>query len=178
MKTFLQTIVKICGTINEWVGKTVSWLTLALVLLVCFNVISRNFFNSADAWRGELEWHFFALIFLLGAGYAFKHNRHVRVDLFYANYSKKDKAWTNLAGALFFLIPWCVLIIMYALDFAQGSYTINEISPNPNGLKYRYLIKFAIPLGLLLLLIQAIGNVAESIVTIIDKPSNETEVTD
>ena len=29
----------------------------------------------------------FALIFLLGAGYALKHNRHVRVDLFYANFS-------------------------------------------------------------------------------------------
>lgn len=178
MKSFLQTTSNICNSINEQVGRLVSWLTLVLVILVCFNVVSRKAFDIADAWRGELEWHLFALIFLLGAGYAFKHNRHVRVDLFYANYSKKDKAWTNLAGALLFLVPWCVLIIYFSFGFAQESFAINEISPNPNGLKYRYLIKFAIPVGVGFLLIQAIGSIAESLIVLLNKNSNETEVTE
>lgn len=166
MKSFINSIIQFVDTLNEWAGKFVSWLTLLLVFLVCYNVISREFFKEADAWRGELEWHIFALIFILGAGYAFKHNRHVRVDLFYAKYSDVDKAWINLVGALVFLIPWCLLIIYYSWGFAMGSYEIDEISPNPNGLRYRYLIKFSIPLGFSLLLLQAIGNLAKSIQTI------------
>lgn len=172
MISFLETIIKFSNAINEGLGKLVSWLTLVLVLFVCFNVVSREF-NAADAWRAELEWHIFALIFLLGAGYAFKHNRHVRVDLFYANYSKRDKAWTNLAGGVFFLIPWCLLIIYYAWGFALESWQDNEISPNPNGLPYRYLIKFAIPIGISFLLIQAIGHVAQSIHTLLQTEPTE-----
>ncbi|MFT5165683.1 MAG: TRAP-type mannitol/chloroaromatic compound transport system permease small subunit [Saprospiraceae bacterium] len=175
MKIFLQSTINLINTINEWAGRLVSWLTLLLVLLVCYNVICRHFFNEADAWRGELEWHIFGMIFMLGAGYAFRHDRHVRVDLFYTNYSKKDKAWTNLIGAIVLLIPWSVLIIIYSWDFAMGSLTIDEISPNPNGLKYRYLIKFAIPFGVGLLLLQALSSVAQSLYILIDNNPNETE---
>lgn len=175
MKSFLQKFIKTINALNEWMGKLVSWFTLILVLLVCYNVICRHFFNEADAWRGELEWHVFALIFLLGSGYAFRHDRHVRVDLFYANFSERDKAWTNLTGAIVFLIPWCILIMLYSWDFAKSSWSINEISPNPNGLKYQYLIKFAIPLGFTLLFLQAFSAIAQSIDTLMDKNINETE---
>jgi len=68
--------------INERVGQWVSWLTLALVLLVFVNVFLRYVFNLPLAWSKELEWHLFALIFLFGAGYSLRHDRHVRVDLF------------------------------------------------------------------------------------------------
>ena len=175
MKTFLQTAIVIFNTINEWVGRFVSWFTLVLVLLVCYNVICRHFFHEADAWRGELEWHIFALIFILGAGYAFRHDRHVRVDLFYANYSEREKAWTNLIGALIFLIPWCCVVFLYSWDFAQGSLAINEISPNPNGLKYRYLIKFVIPLGFGFLLLQTLSSIAQSWYVLIDKEKEVIE---
>lgn len=163
MKRILETIIIFFEAINEWVGRAVSWLTLILVLLVCYNVTMRRVFDVADAWRGELEWHLFAMIFLFGAGYAFKHGRHVRVDLFYTKYSAKDRAWTNLVGGLFFLIPWCILIIIYAWSFAEGAWTIKESSPNPDGLPYRFVIKFAISIGIGLLLLQAIASIAESI---------------
>ena len=78
--------------INEKVGQATSWLTVTLMLLICFNVTMRYLFNNSEAWRTELEWHLFALIFLLGAGYALKHDKHVRVDLFYAKFSEKQKA--------------------------------------------------------------------------------------
>ncbi len=173
MIKILQSVIHVFNALNEWLGKSVSWLTLVLVLLVCYNVISRHLFNEADAWRGELEWHLFALIFLLGAGYAFKHGRHVRVDLFYTKYSKREKAWTNLIGAIVFLIPWCIVVLMYSWDFAQGSLAIDEISPNPNGLKYRYLIKFSIVIGIFFLLLQAIASIAQSILVLIDKTPQE-----
>jgi len=174
MKAFLTFIIQFADTLNEWAGKLVSWLTLILVFFVCFNVICRKFYDSSDAWRGELEWHIFALVFILGAGYAFKYNRHVRVDLFYAKYSDIDKAWTNLVGILVFLIPWCLLIIYYSWDFAIEGYNLKETSPNANGLSYLYPIKFAIPLGFSLLLLQAFGNLAKAICTLKGYPIKET----
>ncbi len=175
MKRFLEFIIKAFGAINELVGKAASWLTLILVLLVCYNVLMRKVFDTADAWRGELEWHLFALIFLLGAGYALKHERHVRVDLFYSKYKPKDKALTDLIGGLVFLIPWCVLVIYYAWSFAKGAWVINEGSSNTDGLPYRFFIKFAISIGIGLLLLQAIASIAESVLVLIGADSLNKE---
>lgn len=170
MESTLKGIAQFANQVNETVGRAVSWLTAALVLLVCFDVAARYFFSASQAWMMELEWHFFSLIFLLGAGYALKHDRHVRVDLFYANFSERDKAWTDLVGSVIFLIPWCILIIYFSYDYAYASYLDGEGSPDPGGLPARYLIKFAIVIGVGLLLLQAIGKVAENILVLQEKP--------
>jgi len=81
----------------------------------------------------ELEWHIFALIFLLAAGFTLKHDKHVRVDLFYEKMNKKDKAWINVLGILLFLIPWCVLIIKTSFHYAYSSFEMGETSPDPGG---------------------------------------------
>ena len=104
MVKFLTAIANAIDTLNEYVGRSVAWLTLLLVLLVCYDVANRSIFNSTKTWIMELEWHLFSLIFILGAGYALKHNKHVRVDLFFAKFSRRDQAWTNLIGAVVFLI--------------------------------------------------------------------------
>ena len=158
MKNWLSALSKGIDFINEFVGKTVSWLSTVLVVLVCFDVISRRIFSDTSAWVMELEWHFFALLFLFGAGYGLKHNRHVRVDLFYANFSIRDKALVNAIGHLLFLIPWCIVVIWVAVQYASSSYLINEGSPDPGGLPLLYPIKFAIVLGVFLLLLQAISD--------------------
>ncbi len=176
MKTLLQIIVKIGNEVNERVGHLSSWLTLLLVLLVCYNVFCRHVFEEADAWRGELEIYVFAFIFLLGAGYAFKHDRHVRVDLFYAGYRKRDKAWTNLIGGLVLLIPWCIIVLIYSWEVAQASLAINEKSPNPNGLPYRFILKFALSIGIAFLLLQAIVSIAKSILELTERPEEKKEV--
>jgi TRAP-type mannitol/chloroaromatic compound transport system permease small subunit len=132
------------------------------MLLVCGDVIFRYIFNDSAAWVMELEWHLFALIFLLGAGYAFRHDRHVRVDLFYARMSARDQALVNAVGGLVLLIPWCLVLIWLSWDYAQASFLVREGSPDPGGLPARYLIKFAVPIAMALLLLQAIASVAEA----------------
>ena len=173
MEIFLKAIVRIIGALNEFVGRSVAWLTTALVVLVCFDVIVRYVFNDTAAWIMELEWHLFALIFLLGAGYALKHDRHVRVDLFYTKFSKREKAWVNLIGGFVFLIPWCLIVIKYSFDYALESYNDNEMSPDPGGLPARYFIKFAITIGMSLLLLQGIATLAESILVLMNKVTDE-----
>ena len=148
--------------LNEWVGRGVSWLTTVLVILTCFDVITRYLFSDTSAWIMELEWHIFAFIFLLGAGYAFRHDRHVRVDLFYADFSPRDQALVNLFGGILFLLPWSILVIYASDDYALISYKIGETSPDPGGLPARYVIKFGITLGAFLLMLQGIASLIDS----------------
>ncbi|GJM32519.1 MAG: C4-dicarboxylate ABC transporter [Saprospiraceae bacterium] len=149
--------------LNEGVGRAISWLTTILVVLVCFDVVIRYVFNDTQAWIRELEWHLFALIFILGAGYAFKHDRHVRVDVFYSNFTEREKAWVNLIGGLLLLLPWCLLITFYAFDFAMLSYKIGETSPDPGGLPALYIIKFSVCVGIMLLFLQGISSIIDCI---------------
>lgn len=169
METLFRRLIRLVHPINEWVGRTVAWLTTFLVLLVCFDVAQRSLFNTTAAWVMELEWHLFALIFLLGAGYSLKHDRHVRVDLFYAKFSEKDKALVNLLGTLLFLIPWCVLIIYFSFFYALDAYQIGEGSPDPGGLPARYIIKFAITIGIGLLFLQALALAANAALVLMGK---------
>ncbi len=152
--------------VNEKIGNATAWLTASLVILICTDVVFRYFFKTTAAWIIELEWHLFAIIFLLGGGYAFKHNRHVRVDLFYANFSEREKAWLNLLGSLLLLIPWCVVAIVYSIKYAYLSYQIYESSSDPGGLPALYILKFIIVLGFILLLMQGIAVIFRNIVTL------------
>lgn len=171
----MKQIANFLSGINEIVGRSTAWLTTFLVLFMCFDVVRRYLFNQTAVWITELEWHVFALIFLLAAGYALKHDKHVRVDLFYAKFSPKGKAWVNLIGTLVFLIPWCWIIISSSYRYAHNSFMINEASPDPGGLPARYIIKFAITVGFVLLLLQAIALVLESLATIMGQSDNTTD---
>jgi len=163
---FLKNIISGIDRINNWIGSAVSWLIPALMILVGFDVVRRQLFNQTDAWILELEWHLFALVFLFGAGYTFLHDRHVRVDVFYSEQKPRDKAWVNIAGIICLLIPWVLILMYWSTHYAWQSFEIGEGSPNPNGLPARYLIKFAIPVGLFLLLLQGISELAKSILVI------------
>lgn len=140
----------------ERIGKAISWLTLFLVVLVFANVFMRYVFNDPSAWSKELEWHLFALIFIFGAAFTFKHDGHVRVDLFYDRFSKRNKASVNFWGTLLFLIPWCIVLIYTGWQSALSAYMVGERSPESGGLSNLWLIQFAIPLGMSLLLLQGI----------------------
>jgi TRAP-type mannitol/chloroaromatic compound transport system permease small subunit len=154
---FLKTICTWIDAINERVGNAVSWATLLLVVVTFTDVVMRYFFNTSYVFTQELEWHVFAFIFLMGAGYTLKVDGHVRVEVFYGRLSEKGKAWVNLIGVLFFLIPSCVLFIKTSIPFVEISFMIMEGSPDPGGIPYRFLLKSCIPVGYALILLQGIS---------------------
>ena len=141
----------------EKVGKTISWLNVILIGLICLDVLFRYFFSFSKNWILELEWHMFAMIFLLGSAYALQEEKHVRVDVFYQRFSKKTQTIINLLGTIVFLIPWCYLVITTAYKFAINSWYIKEGSPQPGGLPARYVIKGMIALGFVLIALQGIS---------------------
>lgn len=163
-------------SLNERVGEYTSLLNVGLIVLVCFDVFYRYLLNRSFAWLTELEWHFFALLFLLGAGFSWKHDRHVRVDLFYDRFGKRDKALVDALGSLFFLIPWSLTFLVVSWKYAMASYEIKEASPDPGGLPALYPIKFAVSLGMVLLFLQALANLIKNLEVLFtgaSKPSDQ-----
>jgi TRAP-type mannitol/chloroaromatic compound transport system permease small subunit len=142
---------------NEYFGRMVSWATLLLVAVTFTDVVMRYFFNTSYVFTQELEWHIFAFIFLMGAGYTLKHDGHVRVEVFYGKLGRKGKAWINLVGVLFFLVPSCLLFIKTGIPFVVKSFHVMEGSPDPGGIPFRFLLKACIPAGYALILLQGIS---------------------
>ena len=144
------------------IGKAVSWLSLLLVLVIILDVFFRYTFAITSAASFELEWHLFAAVFLLSAGWAMKEDQHVRVDVFYQKFSEKKKAGVNLLGTLLFLLPFCVVGFSEGVQFTRNAYLLSETSPDPGGLPARYLVKGTLPVGFLLLGLQGISQVIKS----------------
>ena len=153
----IKALTRWIDTMNEWIGRGVSWVTLGLVLVVFIDVVMRYLFNTSFVFTQELEWHLFGFIFLIGAGYTLLHDGHVRVDIIYQRMSHKGRAWVNLFGVLLFLIPGCLMVISTSWKFTVNSYAILEGSPDPGGIPFRFILKGCIPLGFTLLLMQGIS---------------------
>ena len=149
--------MKHINLIIEKIGNAVSWLNVALIVLICLDVLFRYFFSFSKNWILELEWHMFAMVFLLGSAYALQEDKHVRVDVFYQNFSERTKTIVNLLGTVIFLIPWCYLVITTSYKFANNSWYIREGSNQPGGLPARYVIKGMIVVGFILLALQALS---------------------
>ena len=162
----MLSIITIIEFIIRWIGEKSSYINVLLVMIICIDVFMRYILNTTQTWVIELEWHLFALIFLLGASYTLQEDQHVRVDLFYADRSIKSKAWINISGTLLFLVPWCLVLINSSFNYATNSWMMNEGSPNPGGLPARYIIKYCMTFGFVLLLLQGIAVIYRSVQTI------------
>ncbi|HCX21217.1 MAG: C4-dicarboxylate ABC transporter permease [Flammeovirgaceae bacterium] len=161
-----MTMIKFIDHINGRIGQLVSWLTILLVMVIIGDVLMRYLFSITSAASFELEWHLFATIFLLGAGWTLQQDRHVRVDVFYNSFSARSKAWINLGGTIVLLFPLCIVGITEGTQFAVNAFRLGEVSPDPGGLPFRFIIKSTIPVGFLLLLLQGISEALKSIVKI------------
>ncbi len=174
MRAGMLKLTNLIDQLNEQAGRFISWLNPVLVILVCYDVISRAL-KMSQPWVMEMEWHLFAAIFLIGAGYTLKHDGHVRVDLFFSNFSKKDQAWVNLLGTLLFLLPWAALVSIFAFEYAQVSFLINEGSSDPGGLPARYVIKFVVVIGFVFLFLQGIAQFLKALLVLINKKPNAAD---
>lgn len=158
------------NAISEYTGRAVSWLALALALLTAWDVFARYVFKAGSVALQEMEWHIFSVIFLAAAAWTLKNDGHVRVDIFYAKMNARGKAIVDFLGAVFFLLPFCALIIYTSLGFVESSWAVREGSGDPGGLPARYLLKAMIPLGFFMLALQGVSLVISSFLKIFQKP--------
>ncbi len=159
---------RLINRISDFWGRISSILFILLVANVVYDVIMRYAFNDVSIAFQELEWHLFAAVFLLGIPYTIKAGGHVRVDIIYERLSHKAQAVVDIAGTLLFLLPFCLLVAYFGVDFAKESFDLQETSGDPGGLTYRWLIKSVISLSFLFMAISGLGLLLHSVNKIVN----------
>jgi TRAP-type mannitol/chloroaromatic compound transport system permease small subunit len=156
--SFLLLLSRWIDCLNEKVGHTVYWLVLAAVLVSSGNAVVRYLFDySSNGWL-EIQWYLFAGFFLIGAGYTLLRNEHVRIDIIISRLSPRRRAWIDLLGGIFFLLPMALIIMALAWPVFLHSFELTEYSPNAGGL-LRWPVKLMIPAGFFLLAIQGVSEI-------------------
>jgi TRAP-type mannitol/chloroaromatic compound transport system permease small subunit len=161
---------------NRCVGKVVAWLTLATVVICAAVVFLRYTAGLGYVWLQELYVWTHAMTFLLAAGFAYLLNAHVRVDIFYAKFGPRGKAWIDLLGVIFLLMPWLALLAWTAWTYVSYSWQTNEISVQSNGMPAMYVLKSAL-LGFVVVVgLQALAWVGRSVLVLAGRepPPSET----
>jgi TRAP-type mannitol/chloroaromatic compound transport system permease small subunit len=161
MKTLL-TFSRAIDWLNEHVGKLTYWLILAAVLISTGNAVVRYAFNmSSNAWL-EIQWYLFSFVFLFCAGYTLLHNQHVRIDIVTGGLSPRAKAWIDILGTVFFLLPMAITIMWLSWPVFTDAYRSNEISTNAGGLLI-WPGRLMVPAGFLLLTLQGLSELIKRI---------------
>lgn len=123
--------------------------------MIIYDVIGRKFFNTGSVALHELEWHLHGAIAVLGFGYAYSRNAHVRIDIFHQHFSERVKLKLEIAGIVVLLTPFLLAVLWYGYDFALRAFVRGEGSSGGLGLDHRWIIKSAVPLSALLALFGA-----------------------
>ncbi len=142
--------------LNEWIGRLVMWLVLAAVLISAGNAIMRKAFDIGSNAYLEIQWYLFAAVFMLGAGYVFLKNAHVRIDFVAARLSKRTNTIIDILGMLLFTIPLCIILIELSWPVFERAWVSGEMSQNAGGL-IRWPVLLLIPVGFSILLLQAVS---------------------
>ena len=152
----------ILDRISKYAGYLAAILVLLLSLLVAYDAGMRYLFSSGSIALQEVEWHLFDMVFLLGLSYALKHDKHVRVDIFYERYAKDTRLVVQILSMLLLLIPFSLVFLNDAIDMAWQSYMQHEVSSDPGGLTNRWFIKAVLVFGFVLLLFQAVSEILKA----------------
>ena len=155
--------MKFIDKITQYIAYITAIILALLVILVVFDATSRYLFSEGSTALQELEWHFFDVVILLSIAYTLRNNAHVRVDIFYENFSQKTKLLINIFSFVFFILPLSFLIIYIGIGFVEMSYLQHEASSDPGGLAYRWIVKSLMPLAFILLALQAFKELVDDI---------------
>jgi TRAP-type mannitol/chloroaromatic compound transport system permease small subunit len=155
------------------IGRIAAWAGLLLVLVTVFDVVTRNLSQSSwtlvrelsavqqrtfgSTMLQDLEWHLHAVLFLFCLGYAYVKGAHVRIDFFHERLGERARSWIEITGICLFLLPFCVLVTVYGVEFAASSFTQDEGSASGGGLPHRWIVKSALPAGIALLATAAVA---------------------
>lgn len=147
---------------NEAIGKFIRWLVLAAVLISAGNAIVRKLFNYSSNSFLEIQWYLFAGVFMLGVGYVFLHNGHVRIDFISARLSTRTNAIIDALGMIVFTIPLSIIMITLGWPLFHNAWVSGEMSQNAGGL-IRWPVLALIPAGFAILLAQSVSELIKRV---------------
>lgn len=161
----MQALLKLSRGIDaltDRVGRTTTWLVLIVTLISAINAFVRYAVNYSSNGLLEIQWYLFSAIFLLCSGYVLLKNEHIRIDVIAGRLSERTQNWIDVFGIVFFLLPMVLLVLYLSWPVFMNAWTTNEGSPNPGGL-VRWPVRLLMPIGFLLLTLQAISELIKRI---------------
>lgn len=175
-RRMLLRIAQCMTSVNTVIGRTAAWLVLYMTLMQFVVVIMRYVFSYGSIQMQESIWYMHGLLFMLGAGYTLAMEGHVRLDVFYREASQRTKAWINFAGALIFLLPFCLVNFDFAWPLVLKSWAVREGSTEAAGLPFIYLFKTVILAFSALLAMQGIAMAIQSFLTLTGRDGSSAAV--
>jgi TRAP-type mannitol/chloroaromatic compound transport system permease small subunit len=152
--------------------RVLSWIWFVLILVVVVNVTMRYVFGEGRIEFEEIQWHLYAVGFLIGLATCMDSDNHVRVDIFHERMGLRWQAWVELYGLLLLFFPFITAMLIFSIPFVSYSFAIAEISDSPGGLPYRWIIKSFLPLSMLLLLVAGISRLSRTTAYLFSWPRN------
>lgn len=153
-------------------GRVLAWCSLAMALLTSAVVILRYGFSTGSIAMQESVTYLHGSLFMLGAAYALRQGAHVRVDIFYRNFSQRTRAWVDALGGIVLLLPLCALIFFLSVGYVSEAWRIRESSPEPGGIPFLYLLKTLLPLMALNLALAGLADILRNAIHLIWKSAD------
>lgn len=148
--------------LNRWTGAIIIWFVLAAVLISAGNAVLRKAFSIGSNAYLELQWYLFSAVFMLGAGYTFLRNAHVRIDFVSTRLSPRARNWIDIVGIVVFLVPLTLMMIVLSWPLVVNAWVSGEMSQNAGGL-VRWPVYALLPAGMALLLAQALSELVKRV---------------
>lgn len=160
---WLRGMIRGLDRCTDALGRTVSWLTVLMVLISCSVVLLRYWFDISSIALQESVIYLHASVFLLGAGYALKHHKQVRVDIFYRRFSPRGRAWVDALGSLVLVLPLALFTGWISWDFVVSAWRVHETSTDAGGLGAVYWLKSLLLVFSLSLALQALAELLRNL---------------
>jgi TRAP-type mannitol/chloroaromatic compound transport system permease small subunit len=158
----LLVVSKVIDTFNEWMGKLIMWLVLAAVVISAGNAVMRKAFDIGSNAYLEIQWYLFAGVFMLGSGYVFLKNAHVRIDFISSKLSKRTNAIIDSIGIVVFAIPLSLILIDLSWPVFARAWVSGEMSQNAGGL-IRWPVFLLVPVGFSILAMQSLSELIKRV---------------
>lgn len=149
------------------IGRSVAWLVLAMTVVTFLVVFLRYGLNMGSIAFQELVMYFHAAFFMLGLSYTLQQDKHVRVDILYSRMHPRNQCLVNLLGHCVFLIPLCVVILVYTTPYTLLSWRLFEGSTEVGGIPAIFVLKTLLPMAAICLLAQAVCDISSLIKTLL-----------
>ena len=169
---YWATIAQTIDSVSRSVGNAVAFAAIAMALVTTTVVILRYGFGQGAIAAQESVLYLHGALFMLGAAPTLLTDKHVRVDVFYRNFTDRQKHWVNTIGHTVFTLPFCALIVFGSWGYVSESWSIMESSPEPGGIPAVFLLKTLIPAMALLLALQAVSLIIQGLIELSEVPTD------
>lgn len=169
----MKTIINLLDSFTDFTGRSISWLTLVMVVVTTIVVIGGKLFDWKLIGLQEFITYMHAAVFMLAAAWTLQRNGHVRVDIFYRRFSPQTRAWIDALGSLLFTLPVMIFIGLGSCDFVYESWRIKEGSTDAGGLPLVYLLKTLLPLMAFGVCLQALAEIARNTLFLMTADNNK-----